>query len=118
MKLILNLFLVLLIGCNSEIQKKDKTQLSDSNKNYNIQDVLIETRDGAKISAIIVRKNETTEPRPVLLQSTIYVRDKGRDLTTLKESADKGYVGVIAYARGKRLNQSEIWPGWYVWWQL
>ena len=110
MKLILNLFLVLLIGCNSEIQKKDKTQLSDSNKNYNIQDVLIETRDGAKISAIIVRKNETTEPRPVLLQSTIYVRDKGRDLTTLKESADKGYVGVIAYARGKRLNQSEIWP--------
>ncbi|HDZ04721.1 hypothetical protein LCGC14_0345250 [marine sediment metagenome] len=110
MKLILNLFLVLLIGCNSEIQKKDKTQLSDSNKNYSIQDVLIETRDGAKISAIIVWKNKTTEPRPVLLQSTIYVRDKGRDLTTLMESADKGYVGVIAYARGKRSSPSEIWP--------
>ena len=110
MKNILNLFILLLIGCNSSNQKKETTQLTDLNRDYNIQDVLIETRDGAKISAIIVRKNKITEPKPVILQSTIYVRDKGRDLTTLKESVDKGYVGIIAYARGKRKSPDEIWP--------
>lgn len=106
MKIILNLVLLLLIGYNSSNPKEETTQLTD----YDIQDVLIETRDGAKISAIIVRKKETPEPMPVILQSTIYVKDKGRDLTSLKESADRGYVGVIAYARGKRLSPDEIWP--------
>lgn len=111
MKIILNLFIIiLLIGCNSSNQKGLKTPLTDLNEDYNIQDVLIETRDGAKISAIVVQKNKTTNPKPVILQSTIYVRDKGRDLKTLKESADKGYIGVIAYTRGKRYSPNEIWP--------
>tara|TARA_R110002073_G_scaffold4213_1_gene27954 strand:+ start:94679 stop:96421 length:1743 start_codon:yes stop_codon:yes gene_type:complete len=110
MKILLNLFIFLLIGCNSSSQKKATVQLTNLNKDYNIQDVLIETRDGAKISAIIVRKIEETVPQTVILQSTIYVRDKGRDLTSLKESADKGYIGVMAYTRGKRLSTNEIWP--------
>lgn len=110
MKIILNIFILLLISCNSSKEKNEIAQSPYSNEDYNIQDVLIETRDGAKISAIIVRKKETTEPQTVILQSTIYVRDKGRDLTTLKQSVDKGYVGVIAYARGKRLSPDEIWP--------
>ncbi|APQ18797.1 CocE/NonD family hydrolase [Maribacter hydrothermalis] len=107
MKIILHLFIFLLIGCNASSQKKETSELDGE---YNIQDVLIETRDGAKVSVIIVRKNEITEPKPVILQSTIYVRDKGGDLNTLKESANKGYIGVIAYTRGKRLSPNEIWP--------
>ncbi|MGK0236234.1 MAG: putative CocE/NonD family hydrolase [Psychroserpens sp.] len=110
MKIIRNLIIFLLIGCNSSNQKNETSQSTDLNKDYNIQNVLIDTRDGAKISAIIVRKNITTESLPVILQSTIYVRDKGRDLMTLKESVDKGYVGVIAYARGKHLSPDQIWP--------
>ncbi|MCX2680074.1 CocE/NonD family hydrolase [Galbibacter sp. EGI 63066] len=110
MKLILNLFILLLIGFNSSSQNKETGHLTDLNRDYNIQDVLIETRDGAKISAIIVRKKETIEPKAAILQSTIYVRDKGRDLDALKESADKGYIGVIAYTRGKRFSPNEIWP--------
>lgn len=110
MKTILHLFIFLLISCNASSQKKETKQLTELDGEYNIQDVLIETRDGAKVSVIIVRKNEITEPKPVILQSTIYVRDKGRDLNTLKESADKGYIGVIAYSRGKRLSPNEIWP--------
>ncbi len=110
MKLLSNLFLLCLISCNSSIKKNETAQSSNLNKNYDIQDVFIETRDGAKISAIIVQKNKTTEPRPVILQSTIYVRDDGGDLNTLKESVDKGYVGVIAYSRGKHLSPNEIWP--------
>jgi putative CocE/NonD family hydrolase len=110
MKILLNLFILLLVSCNSSKEKKEISQSSNSNEKYNIQDVLIETRDGAKISAIIVRKKDATEPQTVILQSTIYVRDKGRDLNTLKQSVDKGYIGVIAYARGKRLSPNEIWP--------
>lgn len=108
MRIAINLFLLLLVGCNSSIQKKESAQRTD--EDYTIQNSIIETRDGAKISAMVVRKNKTTKPLPVLLQSTIYVRDKGRDLTSLKESVDKGYVGVIAYARGKHVSPDEIWP--------
>ena len=106
----MNLLILLFVGCSSSNQENQPSQVTDLNADYNIQDVLIETRDGAKISAIIVQKKESRKAQPVILQSTIYVRDKGRDLATLKESADKGYVGVIAYARGKRLSPDEIWP--------
>ena len=110
MKILLNVLLLLLIGCNSSIQNKETRQITDSKEGYAIQDVLIETRDGAQISAIIVRNSQVRQPQPVILQSTIYVRDKGRDLVTLKKAADNGYVGVMAYTRGKHLSPNEIWP--------
>ena len=59
---------------------------------------------------MVIRKKGDTDPKPVILQFTIYVRDKGRDIRTTKESADKGYVGVIAYTRGKRFSPDEIFP--------
>lgn len=107
---ILSLFILILVGFNSPGQKKETSQFASLNENYNIQDVMIETRDGAKISAIVVKRNGETKPKSVILQSTIYVRDKGHDLITLKQSVDKGYIGVIAYARGKRFSPNEIWP--------
>lgn len=85
-------------------------QLKDGEK-YDIEDsVMIPTRDGAKISAIVVRKKNAIAALPAVLQFTIYVRDKGRDLQSLKDAADRGYVGVMAYTRGKRFSQSEIFP--------
>ncbi len=112
MKFILNLCIciTLVLACNTVNEKKNNPEIIDSNKDYQIEDVLIETRDGIKISAIVCRKKGLTKPKAVILQSTIYVRDKGRDLNTIKESADKGYIGVIAYTRGKRFSSSEIWP--------
>lgn len=110
MKTMMKLLLLLLTGCNLTNQKEDTSRFKSSNEEYTIQDVLIDTRDGAKISAIIVRSKERTKQRPVILQSSIYVRDKGGDLSSLKESADKGYVGIMAYARGKRYSPDEIWP--------
>lgn len=78
---------------------------------YSIQDsVMIRTRDGAEISAMVVRKKNENAPLPVILQFTIYVRDQGRDIQSLKEAADRGYIGVMAYTRGKRFSQSEIFP--------
>ncbi|MFZ6664609.1 CocE/NonD family hydrolase [Peijinzhouia sedimentorum] len=105
-KWIVGLFILVLFGCNRATQGQEVTQEGD----YLIQDALIETRDGAIISAIIVRKNNESTPKPVILQSTIYVRNSGRDLRSLKQSVDEGYVGVITYARGKYLSPEEIWP--------
>ncbi|PJJ67272.1 CocE/NonD family hydrolase [Chryseobacterium geocarposphaerae] len=88
------------------------TQQSDPKENdYNIQDsVMIKMRDGATVSAIVVRKKNIELPLPVIFQFTIYVRDKDRDLQSLKDAADRGYVGVIAYTRGKRYSPNNIFP--------
>ncbi len=111
MRQIIKLFFIFLISANSSAQQTTTTKLEDATSEYDIQDsVLIKTRDGVTISAIVVRKKGDETAKPVLLQSTIYVRDKGRDIATLKESADNGYIGVIAYARGKRFSPSEIFP--------
>ena len=106
MRQIIKLFSILLISFNTSAQQTTATKLEDATSDYDIQDsVLIKTRDGATISAIVVRKKVDTNPKPVILQYTIYVRDKGRDIRTTKESADNGYVGVIAYTRGKRFSR-------------
>jgi uncharacterized protein len=105
-------FLILFLAISKlTAQQTRKTKLEDSSCIYNIQDsVSVKTRDGAIISVIVVSKKGDYIPKPVLLQSNIYVRDKGRDIKTLKESADRGYVGVIAYTRGKRFSSGEIFP--------
>lgn len=111
MKTTLNFILLILLISNAFSQQTSKIKSEDLKSAYNIQDsVMIKTRDGAFISAMIVRKKGTSDPKPVILQFTIYVRDNGRDMKSLKEAADNGYVGVIAYTRGKRFSQSEIIP--------
>ena len=111
MRQILLLLFICQVSAATSAQQTAATALADATGAYDIQDsVLITTRDGATISAMVARKKGDTEPRPVILQFTIYVRDKGRDIKTIKESADKGYVGVIAYTRGKRFSPDEIWP--------
>ncbi|KIA93664.1 peptidase S15 [Flavobacterium sp. KMS] len=109
MKVLLKFMFLFLIVLNTSAQQANGTKPEDSKMLYDIQDdVLIKTRDGALISAIVVRKKGITTPQPVILQFTIYVRD--RDIKGLKEAADNGYVGVIAYSRGKRLSPDEIFP--------
>jgi uncharacterized protein len=111
MKLFLNFIFLLLIVFNSSAQQTRKTKSEELKSSYNIQDsVSVKTRDGAIISVMVVSKKGDSTAKPVLLQSTIYVRDKGRDMATLKEAVDHGYVGVIAYARGKRYSPNEIFP--------
>ena len=108
---ITHLLAITLLSCHMFCQQTIAATLEAAHKGYDIQDsVMIRTRDGATISAIVVRKKGDTTPKPVILQFTIYVRDKGRDIRTTKESVDHGYVGVIAYTRGKRFSQDEIFP--------
>jgi putative CocE/NonD family hydrolase len=77
---------------------------------YDIQDrVLIKTRDGASLSATLVRKKGNLEPLPTVLFYTTY--DQGdRDLRFGKLAADRGYVGMVVYARGIRTNLNDYMP--------
>lgn len=77
---------------------------------YIIQDsVLIPTRSGIDISAIIVRKKTNTSPQPAILFYTTYYQGAGDNIFG-KRSADRDYVGIVAYARGIRMGLKDYAP--------
>jgi len=69
--------LLVLLACGQNTGTK---KLTETSKEYDIQDILIQTRDGGSISGIVARKKGDQTKKAVLLQYTIYVRDKGRDV--------------------------------------
>lgn len=110
MKYFTFLIMATLIACSAPLKNGQSSALYDQPQEYEIEDVSIKTRDGAVISGMVARKKGDTTPRPVILQYTIYVRDTGRDIETIKRSVDNGYVGMIGYTRGKRFSPDEINP--------
>ncbi len=108
MKIILSSIFLLITFYNTSVQGNKSIKSTDESDKYEVRDVLIKTRDGATISAIVVKEKGATKPQPVILQYTIYARDN--DVKSLKESVDKGYIGMMAYSRGKHHSPDEIWP--------
>ncbi len=94
------LFPCLIITSFSFAQQADQYIIQDS--------ILIRTKDGAEISALTVRKKGSIAKMPAVLTFTIYARQS--DLQKAIESADKGYIGVVAYTRGKRYSTSPFIP--------
>lgn len=85
-------------------------QAAQNDSAYIIQDsVLIPTRSGIDISAIIVRKKLNTQPLPAILFYTTYHQGKN-DAFFGKRSADREYVGIVAYARGIRTDIKNYAP--------
>jgi hypothetical protein len=85
----------------------DSMVQADENRRYTIQDnVQIKTRQGALLSAMVVRPKNASAPLPALLEYTIYVYPQNDAM----ECAAHGYVGVVAYARGKRGSPDRIVP--------
>lgn len=79
-------------------------QSLSSDSIYTIQDsVSIPTRSGIDISATIVRKKANIAPLPAILFYTTYYQGEGDNIFG-KRSADRDYVGIVAYARGIRTN--------------
>jgi putative CocE/NonD family hydrolase len=77
---------------------------------YDIQDsVLIKTKEGIQLSAIVVRKKGAGKPQPAPLLFTIYADHDG-NLEEAKRSADHGYIGVVVNSRGKALGPDQINP--------
>jgi putative CocE/NonD family hydrolase len=82
--------------------------LEDDNRRYIIQDdVLIKTKEGATLSAFVVRKRGLTAPQPAALVFNIYT---DLSLRIARQSAAYGYVGVTAETRGKRNSPDPIEP--------
>jgi hypothetical protein len=78
----------------------------NDHRRYTVDDdVLIKTRDGATLSATVIRPNSHKDPLPTLLEFTIYDSQN-----YAKECAAHGYVGVVAYTRGKRNSAGGIVP--------
>ena len=71
------------------------------------ENVVIPMKDGGTIALTIVRPRQVTTPLPVILKYNIYA---GRELSDCKEAATKGYVGIVANTRGKRLSKDDIEP--------
>jgi putative CocE/NonD family hydrolase len=71
--------------------------------------ILIRTRDGATISAVIVRKKDLVIPSPVVFIFNIYA-DPFNDRAEAWTAASKNYVGIVADTRGKKLSPQEIQP--------
>jgi len=105
MKNIGNLFLLLLTGLVVSGQP-----INPPDSLYDIQDsVLIKTRDGHSISSIIVRKKGNVKPLPAILFYTTYYQGPGDNFFG-KISADRDYVGIVAYARGIRTDLKDYFP--------
>ena len=70
---------------------------ADEQRRYATEDdVLIEVRKGVSIAASLVRPTGPQKPLPALLEYTTYLTPG-----FAREAAAHGYVGVIAYARGR-----------------
>jgi putative CocE/NonD family hydrolase len=70
----------------------------DDRRRYIIDNnVVIRSHDGARISAVLVRPRSATKPLPTLFEFTIHVAARNY----ARESAARGYVGVVAYTRGR-----------------
>jgi putative CocE/NonD family hydrolase len=105
MKCFLKLFFFGLISINTSAQS-----VNPADNIYSIRDsVSIKTRDGYFISAIVVTKRANTNPLPAILFYTPYYQGPD-DIFFGKLSADKNYVGVVAYCRGIRTNLDKFFP--------
>ncbi len=73
-------------------------------------DILIETKDGAVLSAIVARPRGVSKPLPTALFFTIYTRNLEYQRGIALDAASHGYVGVVVDTRGKRLSPDPIEP--------
>jgi len=80
----------------------------DENRRYIIkEEVIISAIDGAELTVITARKRDAA-PMPAVLVFTIYADASNVNDALL--AASKGYAGVVATSRGKRLSKDAIEP--------
>jgi len=78
----------------------------DDHRRYTVNDeILIQTPDGASISAVVIRPNSPDNPLPTLLEFRF---DDSQN--SAKDCAAHGYVGVVAYVRGRQKSSAGFTP--------
>jgi putative CocE/NonD family hydrolase len=85
----------------------DNLQKIDNEK-YVINDsIILKMPDGGQISITVIRSKKITTAQPVVLMYNIYA---GRGISICKEAASRGYIGIEANTRGKRLSTDKLQP--------
>lgn len=86
--------------------------VTQAENTYNVDDnVVITTEAGIELSMLTVMPAHMQGPLPIALNFTIYANeDRQKDIQWATKAAKRGYVGVMAYARGKHLSRSQIQP--------
>jgi uncharacterized protein len=79
----------------------------DNDKYIEDDSVLVKMPDGGLISLTVTRSKKNTKPLPVVMLYDIYA---GQEPFYTKYIASKGYVGIEANTRGKRLSPNPIEP--------
>lgn len=101
-----------LCACMFQSQSVNGQLPGDSGKqdqDFQVDQVLIKTREGTTISAMVVRNKNFRKRMPTTLFYTIYA-DPERNLKEAKLAAAKGYVGMVANTRGKGLSPDPVEP--------
>lgn len=81
----------------------------EEEKRYTIGNLLIRTKGGNFIQAVLVRKKDIPGKVPAVFIFNIYIDSLG-DLNRAKRYADEGYAGIVANTRGKGKSPHEIEP--------
>ena len=85
-------------------------QKADDNRRYIIQDsVFIKAKNGVVLSAVVIRKRGINVPQPAVMLFFIY-SNLERSLYEAKNAAARGYAGIVADTRGKRISPGSIEP--------
>jgi uncharacterized protein len=79
----------------------------DNDRYIEEDSVLVKMPDGGLISLTVTRNRKNTKPLPVVMLYDIYA---GQEPFYTKYIASKGYVGIEANTRGKRLSPDSIEP--------
>ena len=83
--------------------------IAEDNKDFNVEKVLIKTKDGSTVQAFIVRKKEVKGKLPAVFIFNIYANST-RDVSNAKRYANAGFVGISANTRGKAGSPQTIEP--------
>jgi uncharacterized protein len=78
----------------------------DQRRYENTDDIIIKTADGTTLSAVTVKPRNAPDVLPALLEFTNRVLPQNR----AREAAAHGYVGVVAYTRGKYKSTDPVIP--------
>jgi hypothetical protein len=78
----------------------------DDHQRYTVDnEIVIQTPNGTSIPVVVIRPNSLSDPLPTLLEFRI---DDSQSFA--KDCAAHGYVGVVAYARGRQKSPAGFTP--------
>jgi len=90
--------------------KKLSEQVNEQDKDIIVNtEVLIKTKSGVMLSAVIARHKNISSPQPTVLMFDIYA-DVKQHIETTRDAVKHGYIGIVVNTRGKRLSPDKIIP--------